>query len=117
MADACPIPTPEERIYNEVFFRVTDEMKRKIAAVIDETYKDAAAGLKAVGSHEDPPHPEFLVALAEESLMLRMCGATPETDMVGNPAMAKSMAQNLLNRAGRWQRILDGRAAETPLMT
>jgi hypothetical protein len=117
MATACPIPTPEECRYNEVFFRVTDEMKRKIAAVIEETYKDAAAGLQAVDAQEDPPHPEFLVALAEESLMLRMCGATPETDMVGNPALAKGMAQNLLNRAGRWQSILDERAAETQLAT
>ncbi len=112
MANACPIPTPEQRRYNDVFSKVTDEMKRKITAVIEETYADAIAGLQAVGAKDAPPHPEFLVALAEESLMLRMCGATPETDMVGRPAIAKAMAQNLLNRAGQWQSVLDERATE-----
>lgn len=114
MADACPIPTSEERAYNEVFFRVTDEMTRRIAAVIDDTHRLAADELAAIGSEMAPPHPEYLTAIAEESLMLQMCGATAENDMVGKPAMAKAIAQNLLNRAGRWQSILDRRAESTP---
>lgn len=112
MAEACPIPTPEERRYNEIFLKITDEMKQKLSAVIEETYQTAIADLLATGSQIAPPHPEFLVALAEESLMLKMCGATPETGMVGKPAIAKGMAQNLLNRAGQWQSILDKQADE-----
>ncbi len=113
MIDACPIPTPEERAYNDVFFRVTDEMKRKIAVVINDTYRLAADELAAIGSTMAPPHPEFLTAIAEDSLMLRMCGASPDNDMVGKPAMAKAIAQNLLNRASRWQSILDREAEPT----
>jgi len=102
MADACPIPSPEERQAAEILDRAERTMMETVHAAVAEAAGQVRDQILAAGLDLPPPPKTYFDSVVHQQMYLTLCGATAGTFEGGNTRKAISVIRNQQMIANRY---------------
>jgi hypothetical protein len=102
MANACPVPSPEEREAAEILDRAQRAMMEKVHAAVAEAAEQVRDQILAAGLDRAPAPAAYFNSVVHQRMYLAICGATVGTFEGGDARKAIALIRNQQLIANRY---------------
>lgn len=94
MPNTCPIPSPEQRRFDEIRETAERTMLEKVWKAVSDATAEVAHELQQAGLSFEPTHVDYFTFAVQQAAFVRLCGGDPTTLQGGDPQIGERIIRN-----------------------